>query len=225
MLGTNAEQQCRKILEKNDYTVVRKLGKGGFGHVLLANKFTTCTNSYAIKCISLKKCAKDQHLKQSIAQETRAMSSLDHQHIVRLENNFSGNFFLHIDFGFHFLVMEFCDLGNLMVYQAKQPNKVLGLSEALNILLQVMKGTQAMHDCNIIHRDLKCENIFLKKNKGGSYTCKIGDFGFAKVVEDTTSTSCGTIYFMAPEVIANRPYDRQADIWSLGVILFYMLFG
>ena len=66
---------------------------------------------------------------------------------------------------------------------------------------------------------------FLQKNKNGPYTCKIGDFGFAKVVEDTTKTSCGTIYFMAPEVIEHEPYDHLADIWSIGVIFFYMLFG
>ena len=64
-----------------------------------------------------------------------------------------------------------------------------------------MRGVSAIHHRNIIHRDLKCENIFLQKNKNGSYTCKIGDFGLAKVVLDTTKTSCGTIYFMAPEVI------------------------
>ena len=116
-------------------------------------------------------------------------------------------------------------MGNLMQYQAKMSSRVFGLGEALGILHQVMRGTQIIHDCNIIHRDLKCENIFLKKNKTGGYTCKIGDFGFAKVVEETTKTSCGTIYFMAPEVIAQLPYDRQADLWSLGVIFFYMLFG
>lgn len=88
-----------------------------------------------------------------------------------------------------------------------------------------MKGTQAIHNHNIIHRDLKCENIFLKKNKNGNYVCKIGDFGFAKVVQETTTTSCGTIYYMAPEVMSQQPYDKQADIWSIGVIFYYMLFG
>ena len=121
--------------------------------------------------------------------------------------------------------MEYCDLGNLHQYQSKTPMRVLNFGQALKILHQIMKGVEAIHERNIIHRDLKCQNIFLHRNKTGSYTCKIGDFGFAKVVEGTTKTSCGTIYFMAPEVIEHEPYDHQADIWSIGVIFYYMLFG
>ena len=68
MLGTNNEEQCRKILEKSHFEMVRKLGKGSFGHVILASKFTHSVNFYAIKCISLKKCAKEQHLKRYISQ-------------------------------------------------------------------------------------------------------------------------------------------------------------
>lgn len=131
----------------------------------------------------------------------------------------------YVDCGYHFIVMEYCDLGNLMQYQSKIPQRVFGFAEALRILHQVMKGVEAIHNRNIIHRDLKCENIFLQRNKNKGFTCKIGDFGFAKVVENTTKTSCGTIYFMAPEVIEHRPYDRQADIWSIGVIFYYSLFG
>lgn len=97
--------------------------------------------------------------------------------------------------------MEYCDLGNLLNYQSKLQRRVLSFTESTKILYQIMKGVEAIHERNIIHRDLKCENIFLHRNKNGYYTCKIGDFGFAKVVSDTTKTSCGTIYFMAPEVI------------------------
>ena len=116
-------------------------------------------------------------------------------------------------------------MGNLLQYQSKMPKRIFELPEATQILHQIIKGTEVIHDFNIIHRDLKCENIFLNKNKKGSYTCKIGDFGFAKVVENTTKTSCGTIYFMAPEVMSQHPYGKQADIWSIGVIFYYMLFG
>lgn len=121
--------------------------------------------------------------------------------------------------------MEYCDLGNLLHYQSKLPQRVFSFGEGLRVLHQVMRGVEAIHQRNIIHRDLKCENIFLQKNKNGSYTCKIGDFGLAKVVEETTKTSCGTIYFMAPEVISHEEYDHQADIWSIGVIFYYTLFG
>lgn len=87
MLGVNSEEQCRKILEKKKYETVRKLGKGSYGHVVLASKLK---NHYAIKCISLKKCMKDPYLKRYISQETNTMCSLNHPNIVRLEDSFSG---------------------------------------------------------------------------------------------------------------------------------------
>ena len=97
-------------------------------------------------------------------------------------------------------------MGNLLQYQAKLPGKVFPLSEGIRFLNQILRGVEAIHAHNIIHRDLKCENIFLKKKKSGMLECKIGDFGFAKVVEDTTQTNCGTTLYMAPEVLALKPY-------------------
>ena len=98
-------------------------------------------------------------------------------------------------------------MGNLMQYQSKNPQKVLSLSESIKILQQILRGTLAIHSLNIMHRDLKCQNIFLKKNKNGGYICKIGDFGLAKFVQDTAKTACGTVFFMAPEVMADLPYS------------------
>ena len=65
----------------------------------------------------------------------------------------------------------------------------------------------------------------LKKKKNQGFTCKIGDFGFSKSVEEATKSHCGTPNFMAPEILAGKSYDKQVDIWSLGVLLFYMLFA
>jgi len=77
--------------------------------------------------------------------------------------------------------MEYCELGNLYNYQSKNLKKVFSLAEASKILFQIIDGVQAIHNMNIVHRDLKSENIFLKKNKNGNgFQIKIGDFGFAK---------------------------------------------
>ena len=84
---------------------------------------------------------------------------------------------------------------------------------------------KAIHAKNIIHRDIKCDNIFLSKKKSGGFTCKIGDFGFAKVIQKTTDTNCGTTLYMAPEVMNNLEYDHRADVWSSAVVLYYMIFG
>lgn len=76
---------------------------------------------------------------------------------------------------------------------------------------------------NIMHRDLKPDNILMNNGK-----IKLGDFGFCKPLESSTEMACtmlGSPIYMAPEVLKGETYNRKADIWSLGVVLFQMLFG
>lgn len=82
--------------------------------------------------------------------------------------------------GWYFILMEYCDMGNLLNYQSKLPNKIFNLYEATKIMTEILDGIETVHKKSIIHRDIKLENIFLKKNKMGGFNCKIGDFGFAK---------------------------------------------
>lgn len=110
-------------------------------------------------------------------------------------------FLLHIEGDWHFLVMEYCDMGNVYNFQSKQANKVFNLEEATHIFAQILQGVEFVHANNIIHRDIKLENIFLKKNaKNNDYMCKIGDFGLAREIlnEETAVTSCSTENYMAP---------------------------
>lgn len=116
-------------------------------------------------------------------------------------------------------------MNTLHAYQSKINAKIFGLGEGIRIFQQVLSGVKAIHEKNIIHRDIKCDNIFLTRKKNGGFVCKIGDFGFAKVLNKTAQTNCGTTLYMAPEVMAHLPYDHKADIWSTGVVLYYMLFG
>lgn len=83
-----------------------------------------------------------------------------------------------------------------------------------------------MHSKNIIHRDIKLENILLKKHSKG-YTCKIGDFGLARPIDnnETAITNCGTEIYMAPEILSGQAYGKQADLWSIGVLFHCLLFG
>jgi len=76
-----------------------------------------------------------------------------------------------------------------------------------------------VHDRKILHRDLKCQNIFLTKNG----IIKLGDFGIARVLSSTREnarTMVGTPYYLSPEIIDNKPYSFKSDIWSLGVVLY-----
>ena len=82
----------------------------------------------------------------------------------------------------YFLIMEYCDMGNLFSIQSKMSTKVFGIEEAMNIFNQILRGVDLIHRSKIVHRDLKLENIFVKKTEKQGLVCKIGDFGLARFV-------------------------------------------
>lgn len=127
-----------------------------------------------------------------------------------------------------FLFLEYCELGNLYSFQSKLANRVFNLEESINIFQQILSGVKVIHQNNVIHRDLKLENIFIKKNPQNNHLiCKIGDFGLARQIniEETAVTDCGTQSYMAPEMLLSMSYGKQVDVWALGVMFYYMLFG
>lgn len=91
MIQSSQELQTRNILNANQFNCVRKIGKGGFGHVLLATKATSSLTFYAIKCLSRKKMIKDPQLKKSLIQEINTMAALEHPNIVKLYKTFEGS--------------------------------------------------------------------------------------------------------------------------------------
>lgn len=83
-----------------------------------------------------------------------------------------------------------------------------------------MRGIKALHDLKIVHRDIKCANIFLTKNG----VVKLGDLNVSKVAnKGLMHTQTGTPYYASPEVWKDRPYDNKSDIWSLGCVLYEMI--
>lgn len=85
----------------------------------------------------------------------------------------------------------------------------------------MVMAVMAMHNKNILHRDIKTQNIFMTSDN----VLKLGDFGISREldIDAKAQTSCGTPYFMPPEVCEGKSYDRKADVWSLGVILYELI--
>ena len=114
--------------------------------------------------------------------------------------------------------------GNTLGFFLKEKNFNLNEIEVANIIYQIAQGIKYLHKFGIIHRDLKPDNIMIMPN---DIIIKIMDFGFSKIVskEEKLMEGFGTLYYAAPELIQNLPYNLEIDVWSLGVIIYYMFTG
>ncbi|EAK88852.1 calcium/calmodulin dependent protein kinase with a kinas domain and 4 calmodulin-like EF hands [Cryptosporidium parvum Iowa II] len=189
-----------------------RIGKGTYGSVKSGtNRLTGCIR--AIKTIPLTRVeALDNFMK-----EINILKNLDHPNIVKLYETYQDKENIY-------LVMELCSGGELFDRIISQGS--FDEIYAANLMKQVLSTICYCHDHGIVHRDLKPEN-FLFLNKNYNAPLKIIDFGLAARVnnEDTSlNTRAGTPYYVAPEVLQGK-YDKQCDMWSLGVILYILLCG
>jgi len=168
---------------------------------------------YALKELSFDKIKSKARLKE-LQMEVEAMKSLDNPFIVKAYESFEGH-------GKIFVIMEFCSGGDLysrQPYTEKQASAIAG---------QVLNAISYMHEHNIIHRDLKFENIMFEDTTEYS-TIKIIDFGLSKPFSNNNEFMkgfAGTIYTMAPEILEGEKYTSKADLWSVGVITYMLLSG
>lgn len=120
--------------------------------------------------------------------------------------------------------MEYCKDNNLQQLVKDSPQKCLPEEKAMQFFVQILQGLQSIHAISTVHRDIKCNNIVLHDD-----VAKIADFGLAKKLqleEDLMTTSnCGTPPYEAPEILQGKSYGFKVDIWALGVVLYFMLFG
>lgn len=125
---------------------------------------------------------------------------------------------------FH-MVLEYLPGGDL--FDRIHNKQTYNEEEARHYVQSLLCAVKACHDLKVVHRDLKPENLLVKHDKNNLPGVKLADFGFATVAADDQSLTagCGTMHYVAPEILRNRPYGRPVDMWSCGVIAYIMLGG
>ena len=128
----------------------------------------------------------------------------------------------HYGKNYTYMIMDLCD-GDLRKKMDKNGGK-LSEMDSIVAMTQIMKGIKSLVDKGYIHRDLKPENTLTKGN-----TYKVSDFGFVTKADikgsKKLSDCCGTPLYMAPQLLSEKPYTSKSDIWSIGIILYEMIFG
>lgn len=123
-----------------------------------------------------------------------------------------------------YIVLNLCKGINLLEYLKK--NRLPGESKSLVIIQKILQGVHYLHKNNIMHRDLKLENIIINESaEDNQLEVFIVDFGFACFVKDykTFFPRCGTPGYIAPEILKGKSYNQKVDIFSVGIILFILL--
>jgi len=172
------------------------------------------TQRLACKIIDGSAAPKD-FLKKFFPREVEVMSRVNHPFLVRVHSILQRK---HK----YFIFMQYCENGDMLDFI--RTNGAIDEKQARQWFSQIVRGLKYLHDRDIVHRDLKCENILLTS----SYNIKLSDYGFARYYnadkDPKSETFCGSVSYAAPEIIRGVPYNpRLSDLWCLGVILFIML--
>ncbi|XP_041812326.1 serine/threonine-protein kinase Nek4 isoform X2 [Chelmon rostratus] len=197
---------------KNNYIFIRVVGKGSYGEVNLV-KHKTDRKQYVIKKLNLITSSKRE--RRAAEQEAQLLSQLRHPNIVTYRESWEG------DDCQLYIVMGFCEGGDLYHRLKQQKGELLPERQVVEWFVQIAMALQYLHERNILHRDLKTQNIFLTKTN----IIKVGDLGIARVLEnqnDMASTLIGTPYYMSPELFSNKPYNHKSDVWALGCCVYEM---
>jgi eukaryotic-like serine/threonine-protein kinase len=207
------------------YQILSLLGAGGMGEVYLAED-QRLRRKVALKLLPARFTQEAERVRR-FEQEARAASALNHPNILTIHE------IGEVD-GRHYLVTEFID-GQTLRQRMKSAR--LEIREALDVAVQIASALAAAHEAGIVHRDVKPENVMLRRD---GYI-RVLDFGLAKLAELTQSTHTealtagevsteaglvmGTVRYMSPEQARGQKVDARSDIFSLGIVLYEMIAG
>src|SRR5687768_1534649 len=216
-----------ELSKVSHYRILERLGAGGMGEVYLAED-TKLGRKVAIKILSEEFTTNKDRLHR-FEQEASAASNLNHPNILTIHE-------VGVDNGRHFIATEYIDG---LTLRRKAVASHLEMPEILDIAVQVASALEEAHAAGIVHRDIKPDNIMVRRN---GYV-KVLDFGLAKLTETVDRTPLdaeaatrvlvqtdagvvmGTSHYMSPEQARGKPVDARSDIWSLGVVIYELVTG
>ncbi|XP_078596952.1 uncharacterized protein LOC144873453 isoform X4 [Branchiostoma floridae x Branchiostoma japonicum] len=196
------------------YILIRTLGSGSFGEVWLGRNRKDW-KQYAMKRVSMVERSEDE--REAALRESEVLRDLKHPNLVGYKEAFE-------QFGYLYVVMNYCDGGDLFTRLKGQSGRPLEEPVLVEWFVQIAMAIQYLHNHNIIHRNLTTRNIFLTLRYR---LLKVGDIGLPAVVDGTRSMAekqkaMGLPCYMSPESLAGRRHTNEADVWALGCCLYEM---
>lgn len=191
----------------------KQLGVGTFATVIRVTEKAT-GKIYAMKVIEK---ANAKGMENQIVKEVGILKKIKHANIVRMYECFETKDKIYMQ-------MEYVDGGELL-------DRIINLGyygeeDARRCITCILEAVGYLHKQGIVHRDLKPENL-LMASKNDNAGVKLTDFGLSTILTNTDmlKTSCGTLTYCAPEILSNKPYGKEVDLWSLGIITYILLGG
>ncbi|CAO4361981.1 unnamed protein product [Caenorhabditis nigoni] len=208
-------RKCGEKADRQQFELLKVLGQGSFGKVFLVRKVRGRDSGHVYAMKVLKKATLKIRDRQRTKLERNILAHISHPFIVKLHYAFQTE-------GKLYLILDFLRGGDLFTRLSKE---VMFTEDDVKFYLaELTLALEHLHSLGIVYRDLKPENILLDADGH----IKVTDFGLSKEAIDSekkTYSFCGTVEYMAPEVINRRGHSMAADFWSLGVLMFEMLTG
>jgi len=210
-----------KKVSINDYQILDTIGKGSCGFVKLAKRKSDGKNviiKYVVKSLVLDGCwTREDNVK--IPTEIHILKyiteNFPHPYVLRLLNTWEDNYYYYL---------EFDSQNSIDLFECIDNRRFTTEAQVKKIFYRIVQGVQHLHHINIVHRDIKDENILIRDDD----TVEIIDFGSSAHVKEGKKFDkfCGTGGYAAPEVLSGQKYDGPPqDIWSLGILLYTMIYG
>ena len=224
---TSEEDEYKKWIENlkiaTDYTnlndiyeITKTLGKGKYGLIKLGKNKKT-NEEVAIKILCKTNMRNDQLT--LIKTEIDILKICHHKNIIKLYDIFENE-------NFFYIIMEYCSGGDLFSYLER--NKFhIPERQSCKIIYKILKALSYLHSFGIIHRDIKSENILITYNNDEEFDIRINDFNLSKILGpgEYCNETCGTLSYVAPEILLKKKYNKLVDSWSLGVTCYLLISG